>query len=113
MIEAGVYRLRSQRCNLCREDVSLESADLMVKRQCLDCGALTSDTRCESCRLERNRKRDRARIRDRPSAYQRGYTPEYQANRARVLAASDVCWLCGHAGARQVDHVVPLARGGT
>lgn len=32
--------------------------------------------------------------------------------RARVLAASDVCWLCGHEGADQVDHVVPIAKGG-
>ena len=30
----------------------------------------------------------------------------------RVLAASDVCHLCGHAGADAVDHIVPLAKGG-
>lgn len=28
--------------------------------------------------------------------------------RAQVLAASNVCWLCGHTGADTVDHVIPL-----
>ena len=32
---------------------------------------------------------------------------------ARILAASDVCHICGHGGANQVDHVIALARGGT
>jgi 5-methylcytosine-specific restriction endonuclease McrA len=30
-----------------------------------------------------------------------------------ILAASDVCHLCGHPGADAVDHKIPLARGGT
>lgn len=30
----------------------------------------------------------------------------------RILAASDVCHICGHPGADAVDHVVSLARGG-
>ena len=33
-------------------------------------------------------------------------------NRA-ILAKSDVCHLCGHPGSDAVDHVVPLARGGS
>lgn len=32
--------------------------------------------------------------------------------RAQVLADSDVCSWCGHAGADAVDHVVPRSRGG-
>lgn len=30
----------------------------------------------------------------------------------RILAASDVCHICGQPGADAVDHVTPLARGG-
>jgi len=29
--------------------------------------------------------------------------------RLRVLEQSDVCWLCGQAGADTVDHIVPLS----
>lgn len=36
----------------------------------------------------------------------------YRRVRLRVLAESDVCWLCGHTGADTVDHLVPLAYGG-
>lgn len=32
--------------------------------------------------------------------------------RAQVLAASTVCWICGHDGSDSVDHVTPLAIGG-
>lgn len=32
--------------------------------------------------------------------------------RARILAASDICWLCGQPGSTSVDHIVPLSLGG-
>lgn len=35
-------------------------------------------------------------------------TRSYQAARALVLAASTLCWLCGHEGAGSVDHEPPL-----
>ncbi len=37
---------------------------------------------------------------------------EYRQLRARILAASDVCIMCGHGGSDAVDHVHPVARGG-
>lgn len=37
---------------------------------------------------------------------------QYRKARARVLAESDTCILCGHPGADAVDHLVPVARGG-
>ena len=37
----------------------------------------------------------------------------YRKTRARVLAESDVCILCGHTGSQAVDHIVPVKRGGT
>jgi 5-methylcytosine-specific restriction endonuclease McrA len=33
---------------------------------------------------------------------------QQKANKA-LLAASDVCWLCGHPGADAVEHKIPLA----
>ncbi|MFI8278537.1 HNH endonuclease [Streptomyces sp. NPDC085929] len=38
-------------------------------------------------------------------------TYAYRKSRARFLAESDVCHLCGHPGADVVDHVHPVSRG--
>ncbi|WP_432536864.1 HNH endonuclease [Kineococcus arenarius] len=46
------------------------------------------------------------------SAQARTSTRRWRALRARILAASDVCHLCGLPGADEVDHVVPVALGG-
>jgi 5-methylcytosine-specific restriction protein A len=42
-----------------------------------------------------------------------GSTRTWRELRARVLKASDVCRICGQPGADSVDHMTPLARGGT
>lgn len=42
-----------------------------------------------------------------------GSTSAWRRTRARILATTDVCWICGNPGADAVDHKVPLARGGT
>jgi predicted RNA-binding Zn-ribbon protein involved in translation (DUF1610 family) len=39
-------------------------------------------------------------------------TYAYRKQRARQLAESDVCHLCGHPGADVIDHLQPVARGG-
>lgn len=36
-------------------------------------------------------------------------TRPYLRARAYVLSHSDVCWICGHSGARTADHVIPRA----
>lgn len=36
-----------------------------------------------------------------------------QRRNAKILKASDICGICGKAGADAVDHKIPLARGGT
>lgn len=43
-----------------------------------------------------------------PDRYHGRTTRSFARLRARVLEASDICWLCGQAGADTVDHVVPL-----
>jgi 5-methylcytosine-specific restriction endonuclease McrA len=40
-----------------------------------------------------------------------GGRPAQRRNRA-ILAASDICHLCGHPGSDAVDHIEPLALGG-
>ena len=42
-----------------------------------------------------------------------GSTRAWRRTRARILAASDVCHICGKPGADAVDHVDSLANGGT
>ncbi|MFF0136755.1 HNH endonuclease [Streptomyces sp. NPDC005227] len=37
---------------------------------------------------------------------------EFRQLRARLLAASDVCIVCGHGGADTADHVIPVSKGG-
>ncbi|MFG2172747.1 HNH endonuclease [Streptomyces niveus] len=36
----------------------------------------------------------------------------YRQARARVLAESDTCIVCGHTGADAVDHIQPVTKGG-
>lgn len=38
---------------------------------------------------------------------------QWRELRDRLLKASDICWICGQPGADSIDHVIPLARGGT
>ena len=63
---------------------------------CIDCGVVTSATRCRPC--QQNRKR----VRNRNTARARA-----------VVAASPVCALCGATKDLTADHVQPLARGGS
>ena len=37
---------------------------------------------------------------------------EYRQVRGRILAASDVCIVCGHSGSNAVDHIHPRSKGG-
>jgi len=64
--------------------------------------------RCAAHAAERERATDRSR----PPAYKRGYDYDHRKRRARVLRECPYCVQCG-APATVVDHIVPLARGGT
>lgn len=45
-------------------------------------------------------------------AVRNGSTRTWRRLRASVLAASDVCHLCGQHGADSVDHLQPVSQGG-
>jgi 5-methylcytosine-specific restriction enzyme A len=77
-------------------------------RPCLDCGALTKESRCPEHKAAAQRRRDEAR----GSAAERGYDSAWQRVRAHVLERDGHrCYYCG-AAANTVDHLVPFGRGG-
>jgi 5-methylcytosine-specific restriction endonuclease McrA len=41
------------------------------------------------------------------------YDRAYRKRRKAILASNPSCYLCGEPGADTIDHVVPLANGGT
>lgn len=50
--------------------------------------------------------------RDRPSPYERGYDANYRRLRPQILARDPICTICGNAPSEEVDHIVPLSKGG-
>lgn len=79
----------------------------MALRQCLDCGKLTTRTRCP----EHTRAKDRER-----TAGRTHYSGDYTKRRRDLLATATHCWLCGepltdypwpHQLSSTADHVVP------
>ncbi len=70
-----------------------------LRRPCLDCGALTSATRCPSCTRRREAKRG--------TPTQRGYDAEWARLSRRVRAEQPWCSRCGRTDDLTVDHIVP------
>lgn len=86
----------------------------MALKICLDCGRRTPRSPCAACRSDRNRERDAQRGNFR----ERGYDSDFDKAKALLVpaAVSTPCPLCStpmRAGAIDVDHIVPLASGGT
>lgn len=77
-----------------------------MARPCIDCGTVTTATRCRGCAYLHEKHR-------RPSFRQRGYDAEYRRNRATILANHPTCELCHRAPATTADHITPISRGGT
>jgi hypothetical protein len=63
------------------------------RRTCLECGTITTDgTRCQDCRRQLNRQRERAR--HRPPRIRPHYAGNYQARAKAVRDNASVCWIC-------------------
>ena len=84
------------------------------------CPALVSEPRerfCERHRAEHKREADRRTDERRPSAARRGYDRDWRRLRRMILAERPLCVMCLAEGrvtpATDVDHIVPLAEGGT
>jgi hypothetical protein len=60
-----------------------------LPKPCLDCGRLSPGTRCDGCRLTKQRQRDEARG-PRPH-----YSGDYQRRAKAVRDSATVCWICG------------------
>lgn len=48
-----------------------------------------------------------------PPRRRNGSTRQWRTLRVRILQANDTCWICGQPGADSIDHVTPVARGGS
>lgn len=69
-------------------------------RPCIDCGTLSTATRCVICQREKEARRPRSH-----------YAGSYASRAKKVREGASVCWVCGE-GARdgdpwQADHVYP------
>ena len=75
-----------------------------MKRPCLDCGALTTGSRCGPC--------GRAQDRRRGTTVERFGQGWARISRAVIERDGGVCHICGEEGADTADHLVPRSVGG-
>jgi 5-methylcytosine-specific restriction endonuclease McrA len=82
----------------------------LVMKPCSGCSILIplSVRRCSGC--EAQRQVQLAARRD--TTTQRGLGAQYQRARRRILANSNLCWICGKPEATTADHLTPRSRGG-
>lgn len=78
-----------------------------MNRPCIDCGAITSGTRCVPCEVVALRRRPRA------SATARGYDYRWRKLSERARRLQPFCAWCGATDDLTTDHRVPLAAAGT
>src|SRR5689334_11736237 len=65
--------------------------------------------KCSECRRKRYQQDNLMR----GSARHRGYTSEHDNQRKRMITPGSSCVNCGSTRALQLDHIVPLAAGGS
>lgn len=70
------------------------------------CGRLVPHGQLCACQIEAKRARNRRHDANRPTARERGYTTDWQKERAAFLIAHPDCARCGNP-ATVVDHITP------
>lgn len=78
-------------------------------KPCLNCGKLSTNSRCDSCGYIYARLRERAR----PTRSQRGYDAEWRRLSKLLRQIQPYCSICKTTKDLTVDHIVPLSRGGS
>jgi 5-methylcytosine-specific restriction endonuclease McrA len=73
-------------------------------RPCLDCGALSSGSRCGPCA--------RAQDRRRGTTVERFGSGWDRISRAVIARDDGICYICGESGADTAGHLVPRSLGG-
>jgi 5-methylcytosine-specific restriction protein A len=92
---------------------SYENEGMMPHTPCLEAGCpniATSRGRCDEHRRELERERSRRRRAERGPRIHG--TKKWQTTRLRKLAKNPICEACDKELAVEVDHIVPLNRGG-
>jgi 5-methylcytosine-specific restriction enzyme A len=80
----------------------------MLKRPCLDCGALTTESRCPDHKRAHQRRRDAARAHDPIRVFRRS-AAWIRTSREFRAAHPAVCMRCGATSDLTTGHVIPLA----
>ena len=76
-----------------------------LPRPCVDCGSIVRATRCNECA--------KIKERTRPTRTQRGYDYYWRTLSRVMRAAQPFCTRCGGTKDLTLDHIIPLAKGGT
>lgn len=117
----GHAKADPKECHACRRDQTrryrAEGRDKANWTPCIDCGKPSCGERCEPCfRRATSRggtKNSRRLALERAAA---GEWSEWRRNNVLLpqwIAEGRACSYCGIAAVEEVDHIVPLARGGT
>lgn len=78
---------------------------MALPRPCVDCGVIVRATRCIKCARLKERKRIRRE--------QRGYDSAWRELSKRMRAAQPWCSKCRSTRDLTLDHIIPLAKGGS
>jgi hypothetical protein len=84
----------------------------MTPKRCIDCGTITTNTRCTTCEQIRNRERNKTR-----DHYKHNYRSRRRATLDLAQQHDEPCWICQqpinwdatppHPTAPTADHVIP------